>query len=104
MKTLVAIFLFLILLWGFNSAVEIATRPLQAKAAAALAAPRARPLPTARTVASAAPVTGQPPPASYHHSTPEEVAESQRRADEAMRVLAPNTPEIPLVLPAAPPQ
>ena len=37
----------------------------------------------------------------YIHSL-EEVAESQRRADEAMRVLAPNTPEVPLVLPGSP--
>lgn len=84
--------------WAFNSALGIATRslaPRQAKPPMASAAPE-RSVPAPSAVGHSAPVTGYTATPAYRQPTAEEIAESQRQADEAMRVLAPNTPEVPL--------
>lgn len=106
MKALFALLIAVMILWGFSRAVDFATSSLGAQSTVrTVQAPVPEPLPTPppppldRPVVATRPV----PQAVYRRATPEEGAESQRRADEAMRVLAPNTPEIDLTLPGSEP-
>lgn len=107
----------LILAW-MNSRVEKAgTVQRQQAAERAVAAP-SLPVPPARDASAAVVSPGHPchemidaPSGTYidhcaevapsRPPTAAEIRESQRRADEAMRVLAPHTPEVPLTLPNA---
>src|SRR3546814_10168435 len=83
--------------WGFTLWVGMATRALQPSRPIAAPAPPPPALPAPELEAGGAAVSLVPtgnPRATFRHSTPEEIAEAQRRADEAMRVLAPNTHEV----------
>lgn len=93
-KGLMLLVLLFAILWGFNTLVSMATHSLQRSQAMAPARPL-QPLPTPQLEAGRAALvmTGNARPV-YHPPTSKEIAESQRRADEAMRVLAPNTPEV----------
>lgn len=105
-KALFALLMAAMILWGFSRAVSIATSSLGAPSTARsvpppVPAPLPNPAPPRPQVKRHVVATRPVPPTVYRRATPEEVAESQRRADEAMRVLAPNTPEIDLTLPGA---
>ena len=100
-KVLMPLVALIAIVWGFNLWVGMAADGLQRSLAPQHHAPQ-RPVPVP-TVTLPAPQSrvGQPAalPTStgYFESrqrTPEEIAEARRRADEAMRVLAPNTPEV----------
>jgi hypothetical protein len=87
--------------WGFNLWVGMATDGLQRSLTPRHDSPQRPPPASKETLPAPQSRAGQPAvlPAStgYFESrqrTPEEIAEARRRADEAMRVLAPNTPEV----------
>jgi hypothetical protein len=115
-KVLVPTIGLLMLLAWFNAQVEKASAVQQQQARAREAAPPALPVPPSR--ASATPIVQSGNPcyemidarsgtyidhcakvAPRSPPTAAEIREAQRQADEAMRVLAPTTPEVPLTLP-----
>src|SRR5690606_39124474 len=99
-KIMIPLVALIAIVWAFNLWVGMATDGLQRSLTPGHSPQRPTPAPTAVLPAPQS-RTGQPAvfPSStgYFESrqrTPEEVAEARRRADEAMRVLAPNTPEV----------
>jgi restriction system protein len=99
-KGLLAIAAMAMIWWAFTTVLGNAGRAVSRIPVTAVASPvtRApvqvveRPAPPGVEPNYATQPVAQPP-------TPEEIEQSQRDADEAMRVLAPNTPEVPLTLP-----
>ena len=100
-KILIPLVALAAIVWAFNLWVGMATDGLQRSVTSRHhSPPRPAPVPTV-TLPVPQSRAGQPAilPTSTGHfesrqRTPEEIAEARRRADEAMRVLAPNTPEI----------
>lgn len=97
-KILIPLVALVAIVWGFNLWVGMATDGLQRSLTPRQSAQRPTPTPT---LPAPQPRAGQPAvlPSSTGYfdarqRTPEEIAEARRRADEAMRVLAPNTPEV----------
>ena len=101
-KGLLAIVAMLMIWWAFASALATVDQMVRAPLAVPVTrAPEPGPVlaPQAPVVSTA--VIDYAPQPEYRQPTAEEIAESQRKADEAMRVLAPSTPEVPLTLPRA---
>jgi len=99
-KILIPLVALVAIVWGFNLWVGMATDGLQRSLTPGQSPQRPTPAPTA-TLPAPQSWAGQPAvlPSSTGYfdarqRTPEEIAEARRRADEAMRVLAPNTPEV----------
>lgn len=118
LKFLVPIVGILVIVAWMNSRVEKATTAQRQQTAAQEAAPTTLPVPPSRSTTAAVVSSGNPchevidaPSGTYidhctrvaprRPPTAAEIRESQRRADEAMRVLAPHTPEVQLALPGA---
>jgi hypothetical protein len=99
-KIMIPLIALIAIVWAFNLWVGMATDGLQRSLTPRHSPQRPTPAPTAVLPAPQS-RTGQPavlpPSTGYFESgqrTLEEIAEARRRADEAMRVLAPNTPEV----------
>lgn len=96
----------LLLVWWFlTTAVGNATRSLQRPTVVAPPPPVAASEPALATQApvEAAPVfASAPPQPAVRPPTSEEIAERRRQAEESMRILERNTPEVPLALPGSP--
>jgi hypothetical protein len=102
-KAAIALFAMFLIWWGFTTAVGGIAHSLQQPqqtAAAPVPAPALAPVPAAIPAARVEPLALQARQTIYREPTAAEIAESQRLADEAMRVLAPTTPEVPLTLPS----
>ena len=85
------------ILWGFNLVVQGVTGSLAKPRAnvqeSPAPGPSMLPAPTVQ-VGQPALVSVEDPRDGFRQRTQEDAAEAKRRADEAMRVLAPNTPEV----------